>query len=289
MTLQTRITSQLEQALALACDADAPPRLSAALHHALIPGGAKVRPQICLSVARACGDDRPELSVAAATAIELMHCASLVHDDMPCFDDAAIRRGKPSVHAAFGEPLALLAGDAMIVMAFETISRAAIEDPLRAAQLTAALARHSGTPSGICAGQAWESEEQIDLRAYHNAKTGALFVAATRMGALAAGADPDPWTELGARIGEAYQVADDLRDVLLDESELGKPAGQDEMNNRPNAVAALGLAGALRHLNDILAGAIASVPACPGEAELCALVRAQAARLVPATLAERTA
>ena len=108
-----------------------------------------------------------------------------------------------------------------------------------------------------------------------------MFTAATRMGALAAGADPVEWDELGARIGEAYQIADDLRDVLLDEDQLGKPAGQDAVHDRPNAVTEYGVQGAVRKLNDSLSAAIISIPACPGEAALCALVRKQADRLMP--------
>jgi geranylgeranyl diphosphate synthase type II len=136
-------------------------------------------------------------------------------------------------------------------------------------------------PFGICAGQGWESEDQIDLSAYHQAKTGALFIAATQMGAIAAGQDQEPWEELGARIGEAFQVADDLRDALCDEATLGKPAGQDDLHGRPNAVAQLGVTGAVRRLDDILAGAISSIPACRGEAALAQMVRAYADRLVP--------
>jgi geranylgeranyl diphosphate synthase type II len=101
------------------------------------------------------------------------------------------------------------------------------------------------------------------------------------MGAIAAGEEPDAWTELGARIGEAFQVADDLRDALYDAETLGKPAGQDEIHARPNAVQAYGVQGAIKRLNDILGGAIASIPSCPGEASLCEMVRKQAERLTP--------
>ena len=97
----------------------APPRLAAALHYAVTPGGARIRPTILLSVALACGDDRPALSDAAAAALELIHCASLVHDDLPCFDDRRSARGKPTVHRAFSEPLAVLTGDSLIVLAFD--------------------------------------------------------------------------------------------------------------------------------------------------------------------------
>jgi geranylgeranyl diphosphate synthase type II len=288
MPLKTRIETAIGAAIASAQSGSTPPKLASALDYAVSPGGARIRPTICLSVAMACGDRSPRLSDAAATAIELIHCASLVHDDMPCFDNADTRRGKPSVHRAYGEPLALLAGDTLIVAAFEVLARAAAEDPARAVSLIRILGESTGMPGGICAGQGWESEDKIDLSAYHRAKTGALFTAATRMGAAAAGEEPDPWTELGARIGEAFQVADDLRDALYDEDTLGKPAHQDEANGRPNAVSELGVRGAIRRLEDILSGAIASIPSCPGEAALCEMVRKTAERLTPVLPAKAT-
>jgi len=282
MDLDTRIDMAVRRAIKLGRSGPAPARLSEALTYAVTPGGARIRPTILMSVASACGDDQPETADAAAAALELIHCASLVHDDLPCFDDADIRRGKPSVHKAYSEPLAVLTGDSLIVLAFEVLGRAAATDPARAAQLVVALATRTGMPNGICAGQGWESESQIDLGAYHRSKTGALFIAATQMGAIAAGhPDPDAWEELGARIGEAFQVADDLRDALYDAQTLGKPAGQDELHGRPSAVSEYGVEGAIRRLKDILGGAIASIPACPGEAALAHMVRAQAERLTP--------
>jgi geranylgeranyl diphosphate synthase type II len=259
----------------------APPKLASALHYAVTPGGARIRPTILLSVALACGDDRPDLADAAAAALELIHCASLVHDDLPCFDDAPLRRGKPTVHLAFSEPLAVLTGDSLIILAFDLLAQASGDRPLRALELMRILGRRSGMPHGICAGQGWESEAKVDLSAYHQAKTGALFIAATQMGAVAAGQEAEPWFELGARIGEAFQVADDLRDALGDEATLGKPAGQDAAHARPSAVLELGVGGAVRRLNDILGGAIASIPACPGEAMLADLVRRTAERMIP--------
>ena len=278
MALSERIEAAVDAALARACAAPAPPRLAAAVRHAVKPGGARIRPTICLSVASACGDDRPAASDAAAVAVELVHCASLVHDDLPCFDDATTRRGRASVHAAHGEALAVLAGDSLIVAGLAAVAAAG---PDRAVPLLAELAARTGLPGGICAGQGWESEAKVDLATYHRAKTGALFVAATRMGAVAAGHDPEPWTELGARIGEAFQVADDLLDATRSAAETGKPAGQDALHARPSAVAELGVAGATRRLDDILSGAIASIPACPGEAMLAAMVRRTAERLTP--------
>ncbi|NSX53230.1 polyprenyl synthetase family protein [Parasulfitobacter algicola] len=281
MGLSARIDAAVKGAIASGQSGRPPQKLASALEYAVTPGGARIRPTILMSVAMACGDDQPALSDAAAAALELIHCASLVHDDMPCFDNADMRRGKLSVHRAYGEALALLTGDSLIVLAFERLAHGASVDPMRAASLVLTLARRTGMPGGICAGQGWESEAKIDLSAYHQAKTGALFVAATQMGAIAAGQDPEPWEELGARIGEAFQVADDLRDALYDEVTLGKPAGQDELLGRPNAVAELGVQGATKRLKDILGGAIASIPSCPGEAALANMVRAQAERLTP--------
>ncbi len=281
MGLQTRIDTAVSRAIATGQGGVAPTKLSAALDYATSPGGARIRPTILMSVAMACGDDKPALSDAAAAALELIHCASLVHDDLPCFDDAETRRGKLSVHRAFSEPLAVLTGDSLIVLAFEVLAREAKHDPMRCAELVLTLARQTGMPNGICAGQGWESEAQIDLSAYHRSKTGALFIAATQMGAVAAGQEAEPWFELGARIGEAFQVADDLRDTLYDAETLGKPVGQDDLHGRPNAVAALGVDGAIKRLKDILGGAIASIPACPGEAQLAEMVRKQAERLTP--------
>ena len=261
--------------------ADAPAKLASALHYAVTPGGARIRPTILLSVAMACGDDRPRLADAAAVALELIHCASLVHDDLPCFDDADTRRGKATVHRAYSEPIAVLTGDSLIVLAFDVIAEAAGDDPRRALNLIRVLSRRTGMPDGICAGQGWESEAKVNLSAYHRAKTGALFIAATQMGAIAAGQDAEPWEELGARIGEAFQVADDLRDALYDAETLGKPAGQDAAHARPNAVAELGVQGAIRRLKDILGGAIASIPSCQGEAMLADMVRQYAERMTP--------
>ena len=283
MDLSTRIDKAMSAAIATAQGqaATTPGRLAAALHYAVTPGGARIRPTICLSVARACGDDRPDLSDRAAIALELIHCASLVHDDLPAFDNADFRRGKPTIHLAFSEPLAVLTGDSLIIAAFDLLAGADDADALRALRLSRLLAHHTGMPNGICAGQGWESEAQVDLRAYHRAKTGALFMAATKMGAVAAGYAAEPWEELGDRIGEAFQVADDLRDALYDSQALGKPAGQDAVNARPSAVEVMGVQGAIRHLQDILGGAIASIPSCPGEAGLAQLVRLYAERMTP--------
>ncbi len=282
MRISDRIEASITAAIEMGQGGIAPGRLASALNYAVTPGGARIRPTILTSVALACGDSRPALTDAAGAALEVIHCASLVHDDLPCFDDADMRRGKAALHLAYSEPLAVLTGDSLIIMGFQILARAAGNDPASAIALIDILGTRTGMPFGICAGQGWESEDQIDLSAYHQAKTGALFIAATQMGAVAAGQDAEPWEELGARIGEAFQVADDLRDALCDEATLGKPAGQDDLHGRPNAVASLGITGAIQRFDDILGGAIASIPACPGEAALAQMVRAYADKLVPA-------
>ena len=241
-----RIEQALERAVARAQGAGAPPLLAAAVRYAVFPGGHRIRPQLCVAVSRACGDDRSPSAAAAAAAIELLHCASLIHDDLPCFDNADLRRGKPSVHARFGTPIAVLAGDALIVLAFETLAREASAD--RLGSLVSIVAKAVGAPSGIVAGQAWESEAAIPLVDYQRAKTGALFVGSTIAGAAAAGVEPELWRKLGEKLGEAYQVADDLRDVLCDADELGKPIGQDAARRRPNAATQLGIGAPRRGL-----------------------------------------
>jgi geranylgeranyl diphosphate synthase type II len=218
--------------------------------------------------------------MAAAVSMELMHCASLVHDDMPCFDDADTRRGHPSVHKLYGEPLALLSGDALIVMAFQTLAGAGARHPQRLAGLMLTLCEGTGAPDGIVAGQAWECEPRVHLSQYQRAKTGALFVASTCAGALSAGADPRPWRHLGDYLGEAYQVADDIRDVMGAEG-LGKPTGQDAQHARPSQASDLGLQGAIEHFRMLMSSAVGSIPACPSQAALRQLVLAESERLLP--------
>lgn len=284
MDIKSRIDHALSAALDHAGGADAPPLLGEAMRYAVFPGGARVRPRLTLAVAAACGDDRPELSNAAAASVELLHCASLVHDDMPCFDNADLRRGRPAVHTAYGEPLALLAGDGMIVLAFEVVARAAGQAPERLAGLITTIAGAVGMPHGIVAGQGWESETSVPVEAYHRAKTGSLFVGSAMAGAVAAGADPAQWRGLGEMLGAAYQAADDLRDALSDADEIGKPVGQDKVHARPSLVSECGVKETVGRLEGYVAGAIAAIPACKGRASLEALIMNEAKRLKPKSL-----
>lgn len=286
MSLLTRAEQALSAHFDLAVGVGAPSRLVAAMRHAVFSGGARIRPQLCMAVATACGDDAPELTNAAAVALELMHCASLVHDDMPAFDNADTRRGLPTVHKAYSEPLALLAGDGLIVMAYQAMLQAGAKRPDRLIALMDNLSTGVGLPNGIVAGQAWECETSADLGQYQRAKTGALFVSATCAGALSCGHEPAPWAPLGAYLGEAYQVADDIRDVIADAASLGKPVGQDVLHARPSSAQALGLEGAIAHFDHLIEQAAHSIPACSSRNMLRQLVQLESERLVPKALCE---
>ncbi|MDP9149832.1 MAG: polyprenyl synthetase family protein [Myxococcota bacterium] len=260
-----RVERALHEALASASPPFAPPRLAEALRYAVFPGGARLRPGLCVVAALACGDDYPAATDSAAAAVELLHCASLVHDDLPCFDDADTRRGKPSVHRAFGQATAVLVGDALIVLAFEAVARAASISPHARGELTATLAFAAGPSHGLVAGQAWESEPAIDVEDYHRAKTASLFEASAALGALAQGADPRPWRALGSVVGRAYQCADDLRDATGTPRMLGKPAGRDAVLRRPSVVRRQGVSVARQRLAELVTAAWGSLPAAPNQ------------------------
>ncbi len=285
----SRIERALNAAVAQAETAACPGGLASAMRDSVFPRGARIRPRLCLAVAMACGEDAPGLTDAAAAAVELLHCASLVHDDLPCFDDADLRRGRPSVHRAHGEMLAVLAGDALIILAFQILAEAACAQPARLCGLVGVIGRGVGVPRGIVAGQAWECEDSADLALYQREKTGALFAAATMAGAVAAGADGEPWRALGLRLGEAYQVADDIRDATCSAEALGKPAGQDAVHGRPNAVLQFGLDGAVGWLEELAGHAVASVPPCLGQAALRGHILSETMRLLPKELSRHAA
>ena len=289
MDVMSRIERILTQALARGEHPGCPPKLVAAMRHAVFPRGARIRPRLCLAVAAACGEDAPEVTDAAGAAIELLHCASLIHDDLPCFDDADTRRGQPSVHCAFGEPLAVLAGDALIVLAFQTLATGASAQPLRLGPLMGTIGASVGVPCGIAAGQAWECEDAADLAQYQREKTGALFAAATIAGAASAGVESEPWREVGMWLGEAFQVADDILDATSSREALGKPVGQDRAHARPSAVTLLGLDGAISRLESLSEAAVGAVPPCLGRSALRSHIRTETMRLLPQDLARHAA
>lgn len=259
-----------------------PPNLAAAMRDAMLPGGARVRPRLMMAVAAACELKHVDAALSAAAALEMLHCASLVHDDLPAFDDAAIRRGKPSVHKRFGESIGILTGDALILLAFEELARGAAEHPTLLSPMTLTLARSVGMPAGLCAGQAWEEEPYPNLQAYHAAKTGALFAGVTVMGATVANhPSPEAWSPFGMELGTAYQMADDICDVTADETDRGKPTGQDKRLDRPNIAHRLGVPGAVDALMNQIQLAVGCIPECKGRASLDSLVRMTTRNFLP--------
>src|SRR5689334_21360087 len=215
------LCAELERRLAalVTDDARGSCQLHPAMRHALLSGGKRLRPRLVLAVARSCAaaGDEIELALRAACAVELVHAASLVHDDLPCFDDAATRRGQPTVHVRFGEPSAVLAGDALLTLAFEVLADAPPSLSRPALELVRLLALAVGAREGIIGGQALElapddsqdSDGRRRLERYHAGKTAALFRFAAQSGAVAARAvATDPWADVGRLVGLAHQAAD---------------------------------------------------------------------------------
>jgi len=215
---------------------DAPARLLEAIDYSLLAGGKRLRPALVLETARACGAPLASpAAVAAAGAIELIHTFSLVHDDLPAMDDDDLRRGRPTSHKVFGEAMAILAGDAMVTMAFHIVAVDA--PPAIAAPLIAELASASG-PAGMIGGQVLDidGENQAlalpQLQDVHRKKTGALLTASCRLGAIAAGCAPGDTklaavTEFGRHLGLAFQIVDDILDVTSTPEQLGKATNKD--------------------------------------------------------------
>jgi geranylgeranyl diphosphate synthase type II len=210
-----------------------PTNLREAIRYSLLAPGKRLRPMLVLLAAEACGGSI-EPAMPAACAVEMIHAYSLVHDDLPAMDDDDLRRGQPTCHKRFGEATAILAGDALLTMAFEVLARQV--EPLRvAAACCAALAEAAG-PCGMVGGQADDIDGagadggMDELVSIHNRKTGALMRVSLKLGALVAGADAAQLTaleEYGRRLGLAFQITDDLLDVRSDEATAGKRVGKD--------------------------------------------------------------
>lgn len=279
-----RIELGLHRAVAQLVGDGCPPGLARAVEYAVFPAGHRFRPRLAVAVADALGAGESELALSGAVAVELLHCASLVQDDLPAFDDAAVRRDRPSLHREFGEALAVLAADALIVGAFDLLGRAAALDPGGAGRLAVEIARGVGSPHGAVAGQAWEVEEDIDLVRYHRAKTAALFEAATAAGAIAAGHDPEPWRAVGMWLGRAYQIADDIADEGRDGS-----VGSDAALGRPNALRAFGTDGSAAALDRCIRSALGAIPRCEGHQRFRAFLGHMLAEFRTQALAERSA
>ncbi|WCE04277.1 polyprenyl synthetase family protein [Pseudoxanthomonas sp. JBR18] len=237
----------------------APQRLHAAMRHAALGGGKRMRPLLVYAAGTLTGADEAVLD-APATAVELIHAYSLVHDDLPAMDDDALRRGQPTVHVAFDEATAILAGDALQTLAFEVLAASQAGAVLRVAWLQT-LARASGV-AGMCGGQALDIDatgqrQSVEaLQQMHALKTGALIRASVRLGALAGGVDEETLQRLDAfaeALGLAFQVRDDILDVEASSEVLGKTAGKDAAQDKSTYPALLGMDGAKAKLDQLAA------------------------------------
>ena len=254
---RTRVEATLDRVLP---DPDSSPRrLHAAMRHGVLNGGKRMRPLLVYATGTALGAREADLDAAAA-AVELVHCYSLVHDDLPAMDDDDLRRGQPTVHVAFDEATAILAGDALQTLAFEALA-AAPQAPAQRIAMLAELARASGV-AGMCGGQALDIDATgqaialIELERLHALKTGALLRCAVRLGALAANATPAQAEQLDRyadALGLAYQVRDDLLDIEGDAATLGKTAGKDIAQDKATFPALLGVDASRARLEELSA------------------------------------
>ncbi len=252
-----------------------PQRLHAAMRHATFNGGKRVRPLLVYAAGEACGAP-PEQLDPPACAVELIHSYSLVHDDLPAMDDDDLRRGQPTCHRAFDEATAILAGDALQSLAFEVLARpGAGPDADRRLEMIRVLAMASGS-RGMAGGQALDIQavgrtlSLPELENMHIHKTGALIRASVRLGTLAASA-PEPLAERLDRyakaVGLAFQVQDDILDVVGDPATLGKTQGKDEAADKPTYTSLLGLEGARRQARRLIDEALDNLTPLGAEAD----------------------
>ncbi len=255
-----------------------------AMSYSLLSGGKRIRPVLVLETCRLFGGSI-EAALPLACGLEMIHTYSLIHDDLPCMDDDDLRRGKPSNHKVFGEASAVLAGDGLLTAAFETVAGAELP-PERIVRAVRALAAAAG-PAGMVGGQVLDllgeghslsREEIIQIEAL---KTGCLLEAAARLGAIAAGstrAQEEAAAEYARGVGLAFQIRDDVLDVLGDEAELGKPIGSDAASGKATFVSLCGLDVCEDLIAEHTRRAIAAVERFPNSGFLCDLARTLAGR-----------
>jgi geranylgeranyl diphosphate synthase type II len=226
-----------------------PHSIHQAMRYSVFAGGKRLRPILCAEAGRLLGADGPSL-LGIASALELVHTYSLIHDDLPALDNDDLRRGKPTCHRAFGESTAILTGDALLTLAYEVLAEPGLASAECQLRIVYELARATGTREGMVAGQVLDLEatnQAVDaatLELIHSAKTGAFLCAAVRCGAIFAGAtetDLERITTYGRKIGLAFQIADDLLDVLGSSATLGKTAGKDDEQRKATYPALYGI------------------------------------------------
>lgn len=221
--------------------------LQEAMEYSLLAGGKRIRPILTLETCRMCGGD-PETALPFACAVEMVHTYSLIHDDLPAMDNDGLRRGRPTNHVVFGEATAVLAGDALLTAAFAQLTKA----HLPAGQIVKAVEclSYAAGSTGMVGGQALDMAGEghalkIDeLELLQSLKTGALISAAAVLGCIAAGGSAQQQSQVCAyaqALGRAFQVRDDMLDVISSQEELGKPVGSDQSNEKSTFVSALGL------------------------------------------------
>ncbi|MCB1517341.1 MAG: polyprenyl synthetase family protein [Hyphomicrobiaceae bacterium] len=245
----------------------APDRLIEAMRHGALNGGKRLRPFLLVETARLFDAGEPE-TLPAALAVEFIHCYSLVHDDLPAMDDDDTRRGQPTVHKAYDEATAILAGDALLTHAFGLLaSETCHPDPAIRAALVTELVAGSGA-GGMAGGQMRDLEGEKggfstdDITEMQQMKTGALIRSAVRMGALLGGASPDQFKALtlfGEEAGRAFQLADDILDLTASSEAMGKATGKDHARQKPTLVSRIGLNAAYSHLGDRIHHAISAL------------------------------
>lgn len=226
-----------------------PQSIHEAMRYSVFAGGKRLRPILCAEAGRLLGaGDKPLLRIAAA--LELVHTYSLIHDDLPALDNDDLRRGKPTCHRAFGEATAILTGDALLTLAYEVLAEPGIASPQCQLRIIYELAHATGTRNGMVAGQVMDLEatnQDLDastLEFIHSSKTGAFLCAAVRCGAIFAGGDDSDLERLtvyGRKIGLAFQIVDDLLDVVGSSATLGKTAGKDDDQHKATYPALYGI------------------------------------------------
>ena len=267
-----RVRAEVEAGLDRSVPAESadPPSVHAAVRWSLFAPAKRFRPLLVFAAGETFGAP-PEKLIRTACAFELLHTYSLVHDDLPAMDDDELRRGRPTCHVKFGEATAILAGDALQTLAFQTIAEdETLDAPLRV-RLVAGLARAAGTPEGMVAGQAHDlaAEARADVRGeelerIHRRKTGALIAAAARAGALVAGASDEEVRAVNAYaldLGLLFQITDDLLDVTASASDLGKTPGKDARARKATYPALYGLEAARLRAREVFESACAALDA----------------------------
>lgn len=245
-----------------------PEQLHRAIRYSLLAGGKRLRPALVLSAGEAFGAETDDL-MPAACAIEMIHTYSLIHDDLPAMDNDDLRRGQPTCHKAFGEATAILAGDALLTLAFRVLANESpAQDPKRRLGVITEFAAAAGSLYGMIAGQVSDIEnegKQVDaytLESIHRAKTGALIGASAAVGGIIAGASIDEIARLrsyGQMIGLAFQIADDILDVTSTSEQLGKTPGKDQAAKKATYPAIHGMAASEARARQLVDEAVATV------------------------------